>query len=63
MRKGWSNLVTGIQVDMEFMKNELGFSNGMMLPQFLFLEKSGQTELAKQVIAEIKAKYPHYKFS
>ena len=55
--------ILGIKIDMEFIKNELEFSKGPLLPQMLWLERPGQIDLAKTAIAEIKAKYPHFEFN
>ena len=55
--------ILGIKLDKEFIKNELEFSNGPVLPQMFWLERPGQIELAKQAIAEIKARYPQYQFN
>ena len=55
--------ILGISIDSEFVKNELEFSKGPILPQMFWLERPGQVELAKQAIAEIKRKFPHFEFN
>lgn len=55
--------ILGIRLDMEFIRNELEFAKGPVLPQMLWLERPGQVDLAKTAIAEIKARYPHHQFN
>ena len=52
-----------IKIDLEFIKNELEFSNGPLIPQMFWLEKHGQVEIAKQAIADIKARFPQTQFN
>jgi hypothetical protein len=47
-----------ISPDYSYIQNELKFGHGMFLPQFLFLERPGQIEIATKVIEEIREKYP-----
>ena len=55
--------ILDIKIDMEFIKNELEFCNGPLIPQMFWLEKTGQIEIAKQAIADIKARFPQYQFN
>ena len=48
-----------IELDFEFIKNELEFSNGPLLPQFFWLERPGQIDLAKMAIQELREKHPY----
>ena len=50
-------------IDLNFIKSELNFQNGMFLPQFLGLSNQQQLELCKNVIAEIKSRHPNYNFN
>ena len=55
--------ILGIRIDREFVRKELEFDKGPMLPQMFWLERPGQIELAKMAIAEIKGKFPHFQFN
>ena len=55
--------ILGIKIDFDVVRNELGFYNGPLLPQMLWLERPEQVELSKQVIAEIKNIFPQHVFS
>ena len=55
--------ILNVEINYELIKNDLEFSKGMIVPQMFFLERPGQVELTKQVIAEIKIKYNHRQFN
>lgn len=48
----------GISIDYEYIKNELMFANGPLLPCFYYLERPGQKEICRKAVMEIKEKYP-----
>ena len=52
-----------IQIDFDFIENELGFASGVMLPQFFFLDRPGMKDTAKEVVQELKTKFSGYKFN
>ena len=52
-----------IKVDFEIIKKELQFANGPFLPQMIWMDRPGQMELAKEIIAEIKARFPCFDFN
>lgn len=53
----------GVKLDMEYIRNELKFEKGPLLPQFFYLDKPEIRELAKTVVQQIKERYPFHKFS
>lgn len=52
-----------IQIDFNFIENELGFTSGVMLPQFFFLDRPGIKEVAREVVQELKTKFSGFKFN
>lgn len=53
----------GLKLDKNFICDELGFSQGPMLPQFFFLEKPGMKELCIEIVKEIKEKFSTHNFN
>lgn len=47
-----------MNIDLDFITNELKFGEGPLLTQFFFLDRPGQVDVAKQVIEELRSKYP-----
>lgn len=52
--------VLKFDVDLNFVREELEFENGMFLPQFLRVKEPAQMVLCRNVIEEIKSRYPGY---
>ena len=52
-----------IKIDYNFIRDELEFANGPLLPQMFWMKTTEQIELSKQVIAEIKGRFPHFGFN
>lgn len=52
-----------MEIDFEFIRNELKFANGFMIPYFFFLQRPGQKEKARRVVEEIIRLYPNHDFS
>jgi dimethylaniline monooxygenase (N-oxide forming) len=55
--------ILGIELDMEFIRNELEFEKGPILGCFLAKMTDEQKEVCRRVVAEIKHKYPNLSFS
>ncbi|OMJ93797.1 hypothetical protein SteCoe_3119 [Stentor coeruleus] len=53
----------GKNIDYDFIRNELQFSNGPVLPQFLYMDKPEIRELCFEVVREIKEKFPFIEFN
>lgn len=53
----------GKSIDFDFIKNELDFANGPLLPQFLYADNPEVRELCFQVVRDIRQQHPFYKFS
>jgi dimethylaniline monooxygenase (N-oxide forming) len=47
-------------IDFDFIQNELNFSKGILLPQFIFMENPGIKDLCRQVVEGIRVKYPQF---
>lgn len=53
----------GVSIDYDFIRNELLFANGPLLPCFYYMNRPGQEEICRKAVREIKEKYPGYSFS
>jgi cation diffusion facilitator CzcD-associated flavoprotein CzcO len=52
-----------ISIDPQLLQNELEFSNGMFLPQFIGISNPLQLKLCKDVIGEIKSRHPSFYYN
>ena len=49
------------KLDINLIENELDFKGGFLLLHFMYLDRPGILEIAKDNIAEIKRKFPGFK--
>lgn len=49
-----------MNLDLDFITNQLQFGDGPLIPQLFFLDRPGQLEIAKKVIDDIRSRHPNF---